>query len=100
MSDGNPVAIDSVVVVIDEQVSTEMDGEAVILNLDSGTYFSLNSVGARIWELIQSARPVSEIRDAIIGEYEVEPEVAERDVLALLGALLEHKLIHVQSGQD
>ncbi len=100
MSDGTSVAIDSVVVVVEEQVSTEMDGEAVILSLNSGTYFSLNSVGARIWELVQSARPVSEIRDAIIDEYEVDPETAERDILALLGALAEHKLINIQSEKN
>ena len=96
MSDGKSVAIDSIVVVVEEQVSTEMDGEAVILNLDSGTYFSLNSVGARIWELIQSACPVYEIRDTIVDEYAVEPEIAERDVLALLGSLAEHELICIQ----
>ena len=96
MSDGRSIAANSVVSVVEGQVSTEMDGEAVILNLDSGIYFSLNGVGSRIWGLLQSARPVSEIRDTIVDEYEVDPETAERDVLALLGSLAEHKLITIQ----
>ncbi len=49
----------------------------------SGVYYGLNAVGASIWNLLQQPRTVSEIRDAILGEYEAEPQQCERDLLTL-----------------
>src|SRR5438874_308601 len=50
------LTLDSRVVPADELLSSELDGEAVILDLTSGVYFGLNGVGARIWELLGEAR--------------------------------------------
>ena len=44
---------DAIVKAAKEQVSCDLAGEAVILNLKSGQYFGLNEVGTRIWNLIQ-----------------------------------------------
>jgi hypothetical protein len=54
-------------------------------------------VGASIWKLIQEPRKVSEIRDAILKEYDVEPDRCETDLLALLQELLEKELIEVKN---
>ena len=44
----------SVIVTATDQVSADLAGEAVILNLESGVYYSLDEVGAYIWSLIQA----------------------------------------------
>ena len=69
-----------------DQVSCQIDREAVILNLKSGVYFGLNEVGARVWALLQEPAPhtVNEIVTMISAEFEVEPEACVRDVHALL----------------
>lgn len=59
----------------------------------TASYYGLNRVGARIWELVQDPRSIGAIRDAIVAEYEVEPDRCERDVLELLGRLSEAGLI-------
>jgi hypothetical protein len=87
----------STIVVTKEQVSCDLSGEAAILNLKSSVYFGLNTVGASIWKLIQEPKKVSEIRDAILKEYDVEPDRCEVDLLALLQELLEKKLIEVKN---
>ena len=87
----------STVVVTKDQVSCDLSGEAAILNLKTSTYFGLNTVGASIWNLIQEPRKVSEIRDAILEEYDVEPDRCETDLLALLQELLEKELIEVKN---
>jgi hypothetical protein len=69
------------VTAIQDQVSTNLDDEAVILNLKDGVYYGLNPMGARIWDLIQESRTVVEIRNMILEEYEVEPERCEQDLL-------------------
>ncbi len=49
--------------------------------------YTLNEVGARIWELIDGTRTVGDIRDIICSEYEVTPETAVADLDALLAEL-------------
>ena len=53
------------VVAAKDQMSSELAGEAVILDMESGTYFGLNEVGARVWSLIQEPRAVRDIQDAL-----------------------------------
>ena len=85
----------SIVVVTKDQVSADLSGEAAILNLKSGVYFGLNTVGASIWKLIQEPRSVNEINDALVQEYDVDPDQCEKDLLALLEELLSKELIEV-----
>lgn len=84
---------DCIVAVTDEQVSCEMEGGQVILNLADGVYYELDGVGARIWELLQEPRSVDALRDAIVAEYEVESAECERDLRDLLADLARYGLI-------
>lgn len=79
------------------QTSSQVAGEAVILHLGSGTYFGLDEVGARIWELIAEPRPVAEVRDRLTEEYEIDAERCTADLLRLLGELAEHDLIETRA---
>ena len=81
---GRTVSRSSVVVAAKKQISTDLGGEAVILELESGAYYGLNDVGTRIWDLIQQPKTVNDIRDAILEEYEVEPDRCERELLGIL----------------
>ena len=82
-----------------ECVYCELEGEAVILNLQDGIYYGLNCVGLRIWELIQQPRTLGAILDALLEEYDVGREECRGGVLELLRELREKKLI-VISGTD
>jgi hypothetical protein len=86
----------SIVVVAQDQISCDLAAEVAILNITSGIYYGLNTVGTRIWKLIQEPRTVHEIRDALLEEYEVESERCERDVLALLQKLASKGLIEIK----
>jgi hypothetical protein len=86
----------SVVVAIQDQVSTNLSGEMVILNLNSGVYYGLDKVGARIWSLIQDAQTVNDVINTILDEYDVEPERCERDIVSLLQKLSAEGLIEVR----
>ena len=85
----------SIITQTKEQVYSQIDGESVILNLKSGEYYGLNSVGARIWELIQEPKAVNEAQNLILAEYEVELEQCQNDLVALLQELAEAKLIDI-----
>jgi hypothetical protein len=88
-----PITRDSCVVVSDEQVSTSLGDETVILGMGDGVYYGLDAVGARVWALVASPRRVSELVLAITAEFDVSPERCERDVLALLDELSARQLV-------
>lgn len=83
------------VVATKEHLSSDLGGEAVILNLKSGTYFSLNTVGTSIWNLIQEPKTIREIQDALLAEYQVEAEQCNHDLLAILQQLEAEGLIEI-----
>ncbi|MDP9478748.1 MAG: PqqD family peptide modification chaperone [Actinomycetota bacterium] len=86
----------STVVATRDQVSSDLMGEVAILDLKAGVYYGLDDVGARIWNLIQEPKAVSEIRDTLLQEYDVEADRCERDLLALLQRLADEGLVEVE----
>ncbi len=89
------VTLHSTVVASERQVSSDLGGEAVILQLESGVYHGLNEVGAAIWALIREPKTVEEIQKAILAEFAVDAERCQRDVLKLLRQLEAEGLIEV-----
>ncbi|MCB2018622.1 MAG: PqqD family protein [Hydrogenophaga sp.] len=79
---------------VPSQVMTrEMGDETVILDLASGTYFSLNPVGTRFWQLAREGRTFAQACEAIEGEYEVERDQLEADLHRLAHDLVERGLL-------
>jgi len=70
-----------------------IEGEAVILSLDTKAFRGLNAVGSRVWELIDGRRNVDEIVEAIAREFDVARERAAEDVRAFVRALLDRGLV-------
>ena len=66
-------------------VYREIAGEAILVPIrrnvaDMESIYTLDSVGADIWKLIDGERTVSEILDALLIEYDVEAEVLSQDL--------------------
>lgn len=83
----------SVVVASPDQVSADLAGDAAILQLRNGVYYTLDPVGARVWSLLRNPHSVADLEDILLKEYEVEPEECRRDLLELLEELLAAGLI-------
>lgn len=77
----------------DDVAARGLDGEAVLLDLASGTYFGLNEVGARVWELVEAGTTVGALRSALLDEFEVEEGVLAADLARLLGDLEQRGLV-------
>jgi len=99
MPDDRTVSLDSVVTISEEAVSRELDGEAVILELESGTYFGLNPVGTRVWALIGQHSSLRGVFDVLRREYDVAPDVLESDLVGLVEQLRAKGLVHVSRAQ-
>lgn len=77
-------------------MARQLGEETVILDLESGTYFGLDPVGARIWQLMKEGKRLAEICEAMLEEYEVSREELERDALALAQDLEARSLISTE----
>lgn len=69
-----------------------LDGEAILIDLSDGMYYSLDLAGALVWEGIEARRRLSEIAAELGARYEVSTAQAEADVLRLCGELLDRRL--------
>ena len=80
--------------VIPQQVLARQVGdETVMLDLDNGTYYGLDQVGTRIWQLLAEGKTLAQVCDTMIEEYEVSREEIERDVTRLVADLSDKGLL-------
>lgn len=88
-----PLSSASTIVVSPSQVSTDLDGEVMILGMKAARYYSLDAVGCRIWSIIQQPTVVSDLCGRLQEEYAVTPERCQTEVLHLLSELAQEGLI-------
>ncbi|NLW49901.1 MAG: PqqD family protein [Candidatus Brocadiaceae bacterium] len=69
-----------------------LDGEAVLLNLDNETYYGLDEVGARMWQVLMESDSIQSAYEALLDEYDVEPETLRADMRDLIARLVEQGL--------
>jgi len=93
-----PVSPNSVVARTGGLVESQIDNEIVALNIESGVCYGLNSVGARVWQMLAAPIRVNDICRALIAEYEVDPDLCEHEVIELIMHLHAEKLVAVTDG--
>jgi hypothetical protein len=91
------LSLDTVVSARPNQVSSRAGEDLVILDLDSSMYYSLDPVGARIFELLEEPTPLGQVLDMLVAEFDVDVETARADLLALVGTLVAEKLLDVRA---
>jgi len=77
----------------DSVVSVELDGETVLLHLETGIYFGLDPVGTHIWSLLSEELDEGRLAQRLAGEFDVEDEILRADLTQFLTQLEEHQLV-------
>jgi hypothetical protein len=85
----------SIIVAAKDQISCDLGGEEVILDLRSGVYFGLDAVGARIWQLLKEPTTLANIRDVVMSEYDVERELCEAELQEFFETLVQNGLVEI-----
>lgn len=78
-----------------EALFQDISGEGVILDLTSSSYFGLDGVGVRFWQLLQTDTSLEHACQQLLKEYDVSREQLEQDLLALVNQLAEAGLVTV-----
>src|SRR2546426_6878765 len=79
----------------EEIAAKVIDGEAIIINLANGIYYSMDKVGALIWELLAARHSLAEVTVAVLARYDIPQEQAEADVHKLAAELMQENLLVV-----
>ncbi len=90
-----PLTLDSTIVVSQENLSSQLADEVVILNLANSTYYGLDSIGTKIWDLIQTPQTVAKVLEHLLEDYDVEKSECERTLFELLEDFRKHDLISI-----
>ena len=80
-------------------VAEVIDGEAVIMDLASGHYFSTQGVGCDIWRAIEGGASHSDIVHSLVSAYDVDPQVAGSAVASFVEELVQRKLVIASNGE-
>ena len=74
-------------------VSSNMDGETVMMSVENGEYYGLDPIGSRIWELLENPIEVNVLIETLLEEFEVSKEQCTEDTLEFLNQLHEKNLL-------
>jgi hypothetical protein len=81
----------------DDVVFRILGGEAVILNLASGTYFGLDDVGTRMWQLMSEHGSTDKVVELMLEDYDVEESLLQSDLDKLIKDLTENGLVKIDA---
>jgi len=77
---------------------TDVDDEMVLLNLDSGTYYGLNRIGAQFVRSIQNGLSRDQTTEEIVRQYQMDRATVNNDIAELIEQLLAQKLMQCTHG--
>jgi hypothetical protein len=91
------LSLASVVKLVDNLISAPVDGEVVILSVESGSYFGLDEIGSEIWRQLETPTRVDLLCDSLATKYAADRLTIEHDVIALLESLVAEGLVSVHA---
>ena len=79
-----------------EILSSDMDGETVMMSVENSEYYSLSKVGTKIYDILSKEMSFTELIDILTKEYSVDREVCEKDTKEFLEELLKKNIIKMK----
>ncbi|MCI5078376.1 PqqD family protein [Oricola sp.] len=74
-------------------IADDIDGEIVIMNLERGSYYGLDAVGADVWRMMMSGDNGAQIADRIVAHFGADADHVRADIATLIAKTLEHGLV-------
>lgn len=91
---------DQILKASDEAISQEVRGETVILDFASEEYFSLDEVGTRVWQIIQTPTTRASLTEVLLREFDVDAVTLNADLDELIRRLVEEGLVLCESSVE
>jgi coenzyme PQQ synthesis protein D (PqqD) len=79
-------------------VSRVVGGSTVLLNSQTGRYFTLDEIGTRVWTALLASATIQAALDRLLAEFRADPQQLRLDVESLIADLVERGLVEIQRG--
>lgn len=89
----NEITLQSLVTRNDEIVAGKVDNNLVAMDIETGKYYTLNTTGSRICELVDTPRTVAELCAILTAEFKITPEACRKEVIDFLTQLVLRKIV-------
>ncbi|MDQ6615965.1 MAG: PqqD family protein [Actinomycetota bacterium] len=73
----------------------KVDGQVVLLALNPGRYYALDTVGSRIWEVLLEDSDVAHAQERLLMMFDVDDPTLRRDLAELIARLVGADLLEV-----
>lgn len=93
------IADSATVAIAPDVLGSELGSEVVMLSLRDATYYGLDDVGAQVWRQIQTPTTIADIVAALVEMYDVDAARCRADVINLVAALLDRRLVDVRNAE-
>jgi hypothetical protein len=93
MEKQSPIASNQLLQRQPDMVFSHIDGEVVMMSIETGEYYGLNPVASRIWELLEMPHTLHQLIDKLMQEFDIDKATCRNDVMPFLDRLMEKKLI-------
>lgn len=68
--------------------------EAILIRLDTGTYFSMNKIGTEFWQMLDGKQNIAHHANTLAAKYQVEPSIVLTDLLEIAQEMAGEKLVN------
>ena len=89
------ITSESIVRQVDSFISSNLEESVVMMDIEKGQYYSLNSVGAKIWEMTDNPIYVKDLCEYLTNNFDIDTEQCEREVVFYLKQLLDLDIITI-----
>jgi hypothetical protein len=89
------ISFDQKLAVTPDTLINVIEGESVLLNLKSESYFGLDQVGTRMWTLLTTSDSIQSAYEALLDEYDIGAEKLREDMQDLIEKLIANGLVEV-----
>ncbi len=76
-------------------VASEIEGEVVILGIETSHFYNLNRVGSRIWDLLDTPKRIPEICEALMTQFNVSATDCQSEVRVFIERMLAQGLVRL-----
>ena len=76
-----------------EILSSDMDGETVMMSVENSEYYSLSPIGTRIWEIVEQEISYKDLISKLMSEYKVDADTCKSDTEEFINELINKGLV-------
>ncbi len=77
-------------------IANEIDGEVVMMNIETGLYVSLNNTGKSIWNILDEPTSIENIIEYLINKYTITKEQCITDVIPFIEEMLKQEILIIK----